>query len=506
MDGERPDPVTSATMPSEAVATQAVATRAVASNAAETDAWAAMLLSDDHLARPPRTSRARGRRAWSVLSVLVWVGGVAGTLAATLWALERYFPEIRSLRGPSGDPPSVIAQPDGAEGLIEEWLTGIGAWLTSWPNVMWMPVLLAAAVGLAAGWVRWRVGRVARAEKARRVAERNLQVTEADLATQSLRLASLQQDLDAARHQVSQLTGQLSALSDRSADDGARSVRVLDDLEIRTKEVARLTSDLEDALTERDELEAQVRRLAEAIDGNRELVSRAGETRERLAIAEDLVERQGRRIDSLEQHLDRVRRRAAEMATEVRSAKQLRAAWAQAEEVIADLTDQLEMSERNEPTSFQPQRAAEIVQATTRSSELEALLNEAVDQLEAMDGQLQHTRLQLRERDAALARADAHQEAMATEVRLLTEEIELAAHRIAELEQTAGRQDYTDAVIDELRSALHAERDRARDLERQLRQVSVRALRLEERLIGHRTAVAPEVVDLTEPPVTEPAA
>lgn len=488
MDGERPDPA-----------------------ASDTDAWAAMLLSDDHVPPASGASKPRGRRVWSLLSVLLWAAGVAGTLAGTLWALDRYFPEIRALRGPDGDPPAIIAQPDAASGPVEEWLTPIGAWLTAWPNVLWIPVLLAVAVGVTGGWVRWRVGRVARAERARRVAERDLQVAAADLATQGLRLASLQQDLDNARHQVSQLTGQLTSLSDRSADDGARSDRLLEDLEIRTKEVARLTTDLEDALNERDELESQVRRLAETIDHNRELVSRAADTRDRLTIAEDLVERQGRRIDSLEQHLDRVRRRAAEMATEVRSAKQLRAAWAQAEEVIADLTDQLEMSAGPDPTAFLPQRADDIVRATTRSAELEALLNEAVDQLEALDGQLQHTRLQLRERDAALARADAHQEAMATEVRLLTEEIELAAHRIAELEQTAGRQHYTDAVIDELRSALHAERDRARDLERQLRQVSVRALRLEERLIGHRAPVEQEVVDLTDSPVpsspvTEPAA
>lgn len=481
MDGERPDDATP-----------------------DADAWAAMLISD---ADSNSNSSSPRRSGWNMLSVLVWIGGVAGTMAGTLWALDRYFPELLDLRGPDGEPPAILAQPDGGAGWFEEWVTSAGSWSTSWPNVLVAPLLAAAAVGVLAGWLRWRIGRVARAERARRTAERTLQATETELAAQTLRLASLQQDLDNARHNVSELTGRLATLGDRSTGEEARADRLLDDLETRTKEVARLSTDLDDALAERDELEAQVQRLTAAIDDNRELVTRANETRDRLAIAEDLVERQGQRIDALEQHLDRVRRRAAEMATEVRSANQLRAAWAQAEEVIADLTAQLEDAEQQDVIAFRPESAAEIVRVSTRSAELETLLNEAVDQLEAMDAQLEHTRLQLRERDAALVRADAHQEALATEVRLLTEEIELAAHQIAELEQGAERRLYTDTVIDELQSALHAERDRARALDRQLRQVSARALRLEERLIGHRaSATEPAIVDLTDTPAPEPAA
>ncbi len=479
MDGDRPDDATP-----------------------DADVWAAMLISDDD-----SKSTSHGRSGWSVLSVLVWIGGVAGTMAGTLWTLDRYFPELLDVRGPDGEPPAILAQPDGTAGWFEEWVASVGSWSTSWPNAVLAPLLAAAVVGLFAGWLRWGIGRVGRAERARRAAEQALQATETELAGQSLRLASLEQDLDNARHNVSELTGRLASLGERSNGEVARADRLFDDLEMRTKEVARLSADLDDALAERDELESQVQRLTAAIDDNRELVSRATDTRDRLAIAEDLVERQGRRIESLEQHLDRVRRRAAEMATELRSANQLRAAWAPAEEVIADLTAQLEDSEHQDAIAFQPESAAEIVRVSTRSAELEQLLNEAVDQLEAMDAQLEHTRLQLRERDAALVRADAHQEALATEVRLLTEEIELAAHRIAELEQGAERRQYTDAVIDELQSALHAERDRARALDRQLRQVSARALRLEERLIGHRASVTePAIVDLTDAPTPEPAA
>ncbi len=211
-----------------------------------------------------------------------------------------------------------------------------------------------------------------------------------------------------------------------------------------------------------------------------------------------MIGRQRQKIDSLEHHLDQVRRRAAELAAQARSADQMRRAWEHAERIIVDLSEQVHAKVVDVRT-YAPQPAADIVSGTSRNEELERLLNEAIDVIESFESQLEQTRFQLGERDAALARADVHREALMTEVGLLTEEIDQAAYHIAALENSVLRHRQTDAMVEELRGRARMPSVSGRTIsDRQLHDANARALRLEERILGPRRGTD-QVVDLTEP-------
>ncbi|NNF55320.1 MAG: hypothetical protein HKN03_12880 [Acidimicrobiales bacterium] len=467
---------------------------------------------DDVLASTDSGHRAGTTQKWARASSIFMLVAVPAAAAGFFALGSRYYPEVLNLRGADGEPPSILAQPDQING-VESLLETVGGFLTRWPNVLIYPVLAGVLIGLIAGLLRWRFGRSAAVEVRAGNLQLEQQASAALLGQQSTRLEVLEREIEQARHQVSRLTGELADQSDQVMNDTAEVDRLTSSLEAAKKECARLASDLEDALAERDQLETQVSALSGAVDAqlaeqaslraepNRleEMEQALDQSRRQLDGADDLIRRQHEKIEQLETHLDRVRRRAAEMASEVRNVGQLRAAWAQAEDVIVDLRQQLEAAS-DDQREFTPQSAANIVSGAGRFDELERLLTGAADQIESLESQLRQTRFQLSERDAALARADMREESLRTEISLLTEEISQAAYHIATLEDLGSRHYRSEEMIAELRVALGEERDRTADLARQLSTVSARALRLEERLVGPRSA--DRVLDLTDPIVT----
>lgn len=458
--------------------------------------------------RPRNVGSRRWARASSLFLVIAMPGAAAGFFALG----SRYYPEVLNLRGVDGEPPAILAQPDKVSG-VGSLLETVGGFLTQWPNVMIYPVVAGVLIGLVAGLLRWRLGRSGGIEARAGQLQIEKQASAARLGQQSAKLEVLEREIEVARHQVSRLTGELADQSDQGMHDTAEVGRLVGSLDGAKKECARLTSDLEDALAERDQLETQVSALSEVVDAHfaehaavraepnrmEEMEQALDQSGRQLDGADELIRRQHDKIEQLETHLDRVRRRAAEMASEVRNVGQLRAAWAQAEEVIVDLRHQLE-EESDDQREFTPQSAANIVSGAGRFDELERLLTGAADQIESLESQLRQTRFQLSERDAALTRADMREESLRTEISLLTEEIGQAAYHIATLEDLGSQHHRSEVMISELRVALGEERERTADLARQLSIVSARALRLEERLVGPRN---PErVLDLTETVVT----
>lgn len=467
---------------------------------------------DDVLASADPGASSRGSRRWTRVSWLFLLIAVPAAATGFFALGSRYFPEVLNLRGIDGEPPAILAQPDQISG-VGSLVETVGGFLTQWPNVLVYPVVAGALLGLIAGALRWRFGRSAAIEARAGKLQLEQQASVALLGQQSARLEVLEREIELARHQVSQLTGQLADQSGQVVHDTAEVDRLVGSLEGAKKECARLTSDLEDALAERDQLESQVTRLSGAVDAqfveqaalraepNRleEMEQAIDQSRRQLDGADDLIRRQHEKIEQLETHLDRVRRRAAEMASEVRNVGQLRAAWAQAEDVIVDLRQQMEAAS-DAHGEFIPQSAAAIVNGAGRFDELERLLTGAADQIESLESQVRQTRFQLSERDAALARSDLREESLRIEISLLTEEIGQAAYHIATLEDLGTRHHRSEAMIAELRVALGEERERTADLARQLSIVSARALRLEERLVGPRSP--DRVLDLTDPVVT----
>lgn len=441
----------------------------------------------------PRSTVPAG---WSALSIATFVGGLGALGYGTYVALDRYFPQIRQLRGVDGDPPSVFVQADEPANVVVDFGGRVAETATAWPYVLAAPLAIAALLGLLTGWLRWRVGLARAAERRARALEASAARLSAQASHQANRLQTMDETIASARVQVQDLTEQLEGQSERVSSDALVGQRLIDDLEAKSLEAGRLAADLEDALIERDALEAKVQTLEAEAQAAAEERAETADAAERLHAAADLIREQRRKIDSLEQHLDQVRRRTAEMANEARSAEQLRSAWAQAEEVIADLSHQLSQAERGR-SSFGAQTAEAIVADNGRVIELEELLNEAADVMELTQEQLRQTRFQLSERDAAIARADVRNEALGTEIALLNAEIDQAAYTIARLQELPTRQRQTQSMLGDLREALENERSRATELERQLRTVSARALRLEERLLGAH-AGNQEVLDLTD--------
>ncbi len=439
-----------------------------------------------HRRRRPRSPRRWG---WTALAAVLLLAGVAGIVLGTTSMFDRYLPELSGVRSVEGDPPSIFVQFDSPSNAVSETFGEALQRVTSWPTVLIAPIALAALLGLLVGWIRWRWGRAWKAERLARKLEVNAQRMAAHDLEKSMRLDTMLDRFNDARGENANLRAEL----ERLGAGGAVDLRT--NLEVRTREVTRLTSDLEDALAERDHLENKVEQLK--ADGKL-VTDQSADTADafaRLDAAVDLVEQQRRKIANLENHLDQVRRRVAELSEEARSAAQLRAAWAQAEDIIADLTHQLAESERGQHT-FRPETAASIVGATSRVADLEGLLNEAADVIEGTQEQLRATRVQVRELDAALARAEARDLSKQTEIDLLTSEIDQAARMIARLQELPDQQRRTELMLDEMRAALESERDRSASLERQLRTVNARAHRLESHLLGDR--VIDPVLDLTE--------
>ncbi len=453
---------------------------------------------DEYLVTASPAKTKRRWSPWTILSLLILLGGIGATTFGSFAALDRYFPEIGDIRGVDGDPPAILAQPDEPSDRFTEYGNRALEWATSWPLVLIVPLATAALFGLFAGWVRWRLGRTRAAEARARRLEGEAMRLRANNAEQAERLGGLDQEILQARREVADLVGQLES----NAQQHLSGQQLTSAVEAKTREVARLNVDLDDALTERDALESAVTELKALLDAGAEQNAKSAETAEKLEAAKDLVRQQKKKIFSLESHLDQLRRRTAEMAQDARSAQQLRSAWAQAEEVIADLSRQLgEVEDGRE--SYRPQTAESIVANNSRVTELEGLLNEAADVVEGLQEQLRQTRFQVSERDAALSRAEARTEAMQTEIDLLTSEIDQAAYVIASLQELPRQRRSDDSMLVDLRGALNAERKHSGELERQLRTVSARALRLEQRLIGERPSLD-EVLDLTGSPSESP--
>ncbi len=448
----------------------------------------------------PRSTVPRG---WSALSLATFVGGLGALGYGTYVALDRYFPQLSNVRGVDGEPPSVFVQTDEPANIVAEYGGRVVETISSWPYVLAAPIAVAALLGLLTGWLRWRVGLARAAERRARDLEATAARLTAQTSHQASRLQTMDETIAIARGQVHDLTDQLEGQTERVTTDALVGQRLIDDLEAKSLEAHRLAADLEDALIERDGLEAKVADLEAAAHEAAEQRAETADAAERLHAAADLIREQRIKIDSLEQHLDQVRRRTAEMASEARSTEQLRSAWAQAEEVISDLSHQLSQAERGR-SSYGAQTAEAIVADNSRVIELEELLNEAADVIELTQEQLRQTRFQLSERDAAIARSDVRNEALGTEIALLNAEIDQAAYTIASLQELPTRQRQTESMLGDLREALKDERGRSADLERQLRIVSARALRLEERLLGTHVE-SDEVLDLTES-VSAPAA
>jgi chromosome segregation ATPase len=466
------------------------------------DAWVSVLApsgeqageADDSVEPAGVPNRSTRPRQWAWLSIVAMLlfAGVAGIVVGTTSILDRHLPELGDARGVDGDPPAIFVQVDSPSNSIERVAGELLERFSSWPTVLIAPIGLAAVLGLLIGWIRWRWGRSWAAERrALRLQAETQRLLAHDLE-KSLRLDTAQARLVDARNEIAYLSGEL----DRAGSAAHANLDLQEAIEARTREVDRLATDLEDALAERDHLESEVEQLKADLTHLTEQSAEAVETHGKLDAATDLVAQQRRKISSLEDHLDRVRRRVAELASEARSASQLRAAWAQAEGIIADLNQQLTDSEPGRQL-FKPATAESIVGDTSRVGELEALLNEAADVIETSQEQLRQTRFQVRELDAALARADARDHAWQTEVELLTTEIEQAANMIARLQELPERQRHAELMLSEMRSALDAERERSASLEQQLRVVSARAYRLETHLLGDRTGAEP-VLDLTD--------
>ena len=459
------------------------------------DADQIAVVGDDAEVSPPRPRRPKSPRrwGWTAVAALQLVVGVAVIVQGTTSLFDRYLPELSDIRSVDGDPPSIFVQFDSPSNAVSETIGETLQRVTSWPTVLIAPIALAALLGLLVGWVRWRWGRAWKAERLARKLEVDAQRMVAHDLEKTMRLDTMLDRFNDARTENANLRAELERLGAGGA------VALQSTLELRTREVSRLSSDLEDALAERDHLENKVEQLKADLGRLTDQSADTADAFARLDAAVDLVEQQRRKIASLENHLDQVRRRVAELSEEAKNATQLRAAWAQAEDIIADLTHQLAESERGQHT-FRPETAASIVGATSRVADLEGLLNEAADVIEGTQAQLRATRVQVRELDAALARAEAREQSKQTEIDLLTSEIDQAAVMIARLQELPDQQRRTEVMLDEMRAALESERDRNASLERQLRTVNARAHRLETHLLGDR-AVEP-VLDLTEDATT----
>ncbi len=469
------------------------------------DAWVSVLAPNDD--QPAETeaededdaepaghsNRSRRPRQWAWFAVVVTLlfAGVAGIVVGTTSILDRHLPELGEARGVDGNPPRVFEQADPPSNSVERVVGDALEQLSSWPTILIAPIGLAVLLGLLVGWLRWRWGRSWAAERRSQKLEGETQRLLAHDLERSMRLDTLQARFLEARTEIAYLTGEL----DRAGSAAHANLDLQEAIEEKTREVDRLAIDLEDALAERDHLENQGDRLKADLTRLAEQSAEAIEAQSRLDAAIDLVEQQRRKISSLEDHLDQVRRRVAELAGEARSAAQLRSRWAQAEGVIVELTQQLNDSGRQRV--FRPATAESIVGDTSRVAELEELLNDAADVIESSQEQLRQTRFQVRELDAALARADARDGTRQTEVELLTEEIDQAAVVIARLQELHKRQRHAELMFTEMRSALDDERERSASLEGQLRVVSARAHRLESHLLGDRIVDEP-VLDLTE--------
>ena len=467
-----------------------------------------------------RQHRGRRRRSrWGSASLGFLMVALPGTIAGVLFSIERYFPSAFNLQGVDGEPPAILEQADDVSGAGRA-LGTVGEFLTRWPNVLAFPVVAGVLIGLIFGLLRWRLGRSGASESESRQLRLDKDATQALLRQQSDRLQTLDREMELALHQISGLTGELSAQSDHVLERTMEADRYSLDLDTARREAARLSADLDDALAERDQLESQVQVLASTVKDrlaeqqeNSDAPARILDLEQNLALstgeldqARNLIGLQAEKIDQLEVHLDRVRRRAAEMATEVRIVGQLRAAWAKAEDVIVDLRAELEEATASQ-AGYAPQSAVDIVSGGGRFEELDRLLTGAADQIESLESQLRQTRFQLSDRDAALARTDVREESLRTEVSLLSEEIVQAAYQIALLEDLGSRHHRNEEMIEELRAALEDERARSRDLGRQLSTVTARALRFEERLVAPRNGgpVVDLTVDLTEPVATPTA-
>lgn len=440
-----------------------------------------------------RTPRRTGKWAWIAFTTLFLVAGIGAIVVGTTSVLDRYLPELGDARGPDGNPPAIFVQTDDAANSVERVTGETIEQLTSWPTVLIAPIGVAALLGLFLGWIRWRMGRSRSAERRAQQLEAETQRLLAQDLGRSMQLEALQTRFLETRNELSQLTAEL--------ERAGATAHVNQDLQAvvdaKSLEVERLATDLDDALAERDHLENQVEQLKSNLTRLTEQSAEAVDAAEKLNHAADLVAQQRRKISSLENHLDQVRRRVAELADEARSAAQLRSAWAEAESIIADLTQQLNQSSASDERIYQPATAESIVGQTSRVAELENLLNEAAEVIEHTQDQLRQTRYQVRELDAALVRAEARDQAWQTEVDLLTSEIDQAALMIAELQEVPERERHANLMLAEMRSALDAERKRSASLEGQLKVVNARAHRLESHLLGDRTGVEP-VLDLTE--------
>ncbi|MFW2380855.1 MAG: hypothetical protein ACN4GZ_03780 [Acidimicrobiales bacterium] len=437
-------------------------------------------------------SRSPARWVWRGLLAAALIVGIGAIVVGTTAAFDRYLPELGDARSVDGEPPAIFVQTDSASNVVERVAGEAIEQVSSWPTILIAPVSLAALLGLFLGWVRWRWGRARTAERQARQLEAETQRLLAQDLEKSMRLDTLQVRFRDTRNELAQLTDELDRAG--SAAHANQDLRAA--IESKSLEAGRLATDLEDALAERDHLENQVDQLKADLAHVTEQSSEALDALSRLNAADDLVEQQRLKISSLENHLDQVRRRVAELADEARSAAQLRSAWGQAEGMIADLTEQLNQTERDQQV-YQPATAEAILGNPSRVAELEDLLNEAAEVIESSQEQLRQTRYQVRELDAALARAEARDGAWQTEVELLTTEIEQAALLIADLQELPERERHSKLMLAEMRSALDAERDRSASLETQLRVVNARAHRLESHLLGDRPG-GEHVLDLTE--------
>ncbi len=265
--------------------------------------------------------------AWLAIVVTLLLAGVAGIVGGTTSILDRYLPELGDARGVDGNPPAIFVQADPPSNSVERIAGEALEQLSSWPTVLIAPIGLAAVLGLFVGWIRWRWGRSWAAERqSQRLQAETKRLLAHDLE-RSLRLDNVQARFADARNEIAYLTGEL----DRAGSAAHANLDLQEAIEAKTREVDRLATDLDDALAERDHLENQVEQLKADLARLAEQSAEAVQTHGKLDAATDLVQQQRRKISSLEDHLDRVRRRVAELASEARSASQLRSAWAQAE-------------------------------------------------------------------------------------------------------------------------------------------------------------------------------